>query len=77
MKEKKMGLGMPILATLVCMGPYANLLFDIITNKNYADLLVPALLTLPTTMIIPLYWSYYIRNKSQINQILSELDDLD
>ncbi|BCJ99560.1 hypothetical protein [Anaerocolumna chitinilytica] len=48
-----------ILLTLVCLGPYGNLILDII-NHDYYNILKAALLTFPTLIFIPIVWCCYI-----------------
>lgn len=53
-KLVKLKLRMTILTTLICFGPYGNLILGIV-NKDYSSLLVPGLLTFPTLIIMSLF----------------------
>lgn len=48
-----------ILLTLVCLGPFGNLIFSILTHE-FDNILWYAIATLPTLIAIGAYWCWYI-----------------
>lgn len=64
-EEKLLRPTMPILLTLVCLGPYANLIFDVATNGQYRPLLKATLLSFPTIAIISASWILYYKDKRE------------
>jgi hypothetical protein len=64
-----------IILSLVCLGPFGNLLFNIAT-KNYNRLMIYAMLTLPTLIIIGVYWCWHITKRINLNHDVEEIQDL-
>lgn len=60
-KLLKLKLWVTILVTLICIGPYGNLLLGIV-NEHYSDLTIPALLTFPTLIIMSISWCWYLHS---------------
>lgn len=48
-----------ILLTLVCLGPFGNLIFSILTCE-YKHILMYAIATFPTLIVVGVYWCWYI-----------------
>lgn len=48
-----------IMLTLICLGPFGNLIFSILTHE-FENILCYAIATFPTLIIIGAYWCWYI-----------------
>jgi low temperature requirement protein LtrA len=68
MKKNKNGYGMPIVFTLVCIGPFGNLILDIINSKQY-ELLKPAILSFFGIAVMTTCWVLYFINKRKSSNI--------
>lgn len=64
-----------ILVTLVCFGPFGNLIFNVVT-KDYDNLLLPALLTLPTLLIMSTFWCWYLYSLREYKILAKNIFDL-
>lgn len=64
-----------LLLTFVCLGPFGNLVFNIIT-KDYSRLIVYALLSFPTLIIIGAYWFWHINKTLNIQNDVEEINNL-
>lgn len=73
-KLMKLKLQSTILTTLICIGPYGNLILGIV-NKDYSSLLVSALLTFPTLIIMSFLWCSYLNSIKEYKRLVKELND--
>lgn len=73
-KLMKLKLGSAILTTLICIGPYGNLILGIV-NKDYGGLLKPALLTFPTLIIMSCLWCSYLNSIKEYKRLVKELKE--
>lgn len=67
-----------IIATLVCIGPYGNLILRVL-NKDYDHLLTSVLLTFPTLIIMCICWFWYLTRirsyKKRAKEIYDEIKE--
>ncbi|KAF5037564.1 hypothetical protein DSECCO2_563250 [anaerobic digester metagenome] len=61
-----------ILITLVCLGPFGNLIFSI-AIKDYSRLMVYAIFTLPTLMAVGAYWFWHILKRINLNRDIEQI----
>lgn len=64
-----------ILITLVCLGPFGNLIFSI-AIKDYRRLMVYAIFTLPTLMAVGAYWFWHISKRINLNRDIDVIQDM-
>lgn len=71
-KLLKPNIATPICGSLICLGPWGNLILRIVI-KEYSDLLAPALLTFPTLIWMCIQWFLYINDKKSYKQLASDV----
>ena len=64
-----------ILVTLVCLGPFGNLIFSI-AIKEYKRLMIYAIATLPTLIFLGAYWYWHITKRISLNCDVEEIQTL-
>lgn len=79
-KVLKPSLFLLVCYTLILIGPYGNLLLDI-ANEDYNDLLLTALLSFPTLILLTYYWIRYFDKlksyKKEVENILLDLKKIE
>lgn len=73
-KTRKLKLLSTILSTLICFGPYGNLILGIV-SKDYDNLLVSALLTFPTLILMSLLWCSHLNEIKEYKQLAVEVNN--
>lgn len=63
-----------IIMTLICFGPYGNLILKII-EKDYAELIVVTLIVFPTLILMSVYWYWHFNTLRNYKRIAKEIDE--
>ena len=64
-----------ILITLVCLGPFANLVFSI-AIKEYNSLMIYAIFTFPSLSFLGAYWFWHIIRIKNLDRDVEEIQNL-